>query len=487
MLFKQTALYVTFILLLTQTTSMHGITIFGYDFDVTPRLSALYSSIQNYMWSPWSNDSIHEERDANTMQEHLRNRESGRSVNVVNFQPKVTIDSIDLTTATPEQIELFMQDPTNIAQLRKEISNGINQISPADLEVLLRSPDLANCIKQSAIDSFSRICNNWSGLMKLRYILDLYPDTAQAFIQPTIDNFSQMYCNLFGMHIIEKILKCYPDAAKAFTKSAVENFSRMYKYHTGIVILEDIMRYNPDSAQAFIKPTIDNFSQICNDDEGYNILEIILNHCPNTAQAFAQLTINNFFQICNKKYASKIQEVIFKYYPDVTKMFAKQHASDPRVFYPFNDLVTHKTQTKQHLSAHLMDKYGDLSSQGFINYQDYDELQKMIKRVIDLEHTEQQKDRYTFVHAHQWAYHFYQELYTDLWSIINEKPNNYRFIRFRYPKKPSLEAFFIYIQKEQETRQKIMAGAVGQYYIQAGYQSHLLFMNYALFANPGFS
>ncbi len=305
MISKKTFLSAILSLLFIQTPSMHGITIFGYNLDVTSRLSALYSTIQNYMWNPWSGP-IHEERNA---------------------------------------------------------------------------------------------------------------DAAPVLVQCAVDNFPQLCDNLVGYHILKTILEYYSDAA-----------------------------------QAFVQPTIDNFSRMCNNKYGWLIIKTIFDH-----------------------------------HPDATQALAKQMENDPRFFYPFNDLVEHKTQTKQHLRVHLLKKYKELSSQGKTNYQDHPDLQAMTKQIIDREHKEQQKGRYTFVHAHQWDYHFYQELYTDLWSIMHEQPNNYRFVRYEYPIKPSTEAFFTYIEQEQRAREELMNGSVKQFYIFFGHQNHLLFMNYALFVNPGFS
>ncbi len=555
MLLKRTTLYVTLTLLLTQTPSMRsGSPSHPYN-DTNQRSVHRLAKILSHINPP-------HEQTACTLQ-------------------SCSNEKIDLKHATPEQIDLFMQDPTNILRLCEEISNGIGRIPSPNLKVLLRNPDLANHIIQHAVDNFRDLSINFSDVLyliikncpttaqayiqsqmyndeweslDLEVIMGLYPDTIQAFVQPVIDNFSQM-CNTQGFNIIRTIFSWRPGTAQAFVQPAIDNFSHMCNNYYGVLtlqailnelriyntprtfvqaaldnfpqicnheagheILKIILRRHPDTAQmfvkialknfyqicntlagtsilaailehhpngtrAFIQPAINNFCQICN-DYGYITLDIILKYCPDTAQVFAQLMIDKFFQICNNKYAFKIQNIIFKCYPDVVKMFTKQLASDPRFFYPFNNLIELKTQTTQHLSAHLMDKYSDLSSQGFINYQDYVELQKMTKRVIELEYQEQQKERYTFVHAHQWIHHFCQELYTDLWSIINEKPNNYRFTRFKYPQKPSLEAFFAYIQEEQTIRQEIIKSAVGDsYFFRKGYQGYLLCINYALFAN----
>ncbi len=374
MLFKRTTLYVTFILLLTQTPSMHSITIFGYNFDVTPRVWALYSSMQNYIWNPWSSP-IHKERNT---------------------------------------------------------SGGM----PA--------------LVQSTTSNFSQLCDNFIGWCTIKTILSLYPDTAQAFVQPAVNNFSRMCNSRYGYDILQTILQCYPNAA-----------------------------------QAFVRPAIDNFSQVCNNRNGCYTLSIILRHCPDAAQGFIQPVIDNFFQTCNHRYGVYILAEIFEYYPDAAQAFAKHMVSDPRFFYPFNDLVEHKTQTKQHLRTNLSYTYQRLSSQGSINYQDYPDLQTMTKQVIDREYSEQQKGRYTFVHGHAWYSHCYQELYTDLWSIMHEQPNNYRFMRYKYPSRPSIEAFFAYIEQEQEKRKKLLGSGVNidTDYISDKLQDRLLFMNYALFVN----
>ena len=222
---------------------------------------------------------------------------------------------------------------------------------------------------------------------------------------------------------------------------------------------------------------------MCDDRAGASIIKTILKHYPGAAQQFVQPIIDNVSLMYDSYYGRDILSEIFYHCPQAAQAFTKHLKNAPRCFYPFTDLAKQKTQTKQHLIANFLDKNEDLASHGFCNYQSHPDLQVMTKQVINLECTEQQKGRYTFVHAHQWSYHFYQELYTDLWSIINEKPSNYRFTRFKYPIKPSTKAFFAYIQKEQETRQEILNGAFDQNYITDGYQNYLLFINYALFVN----
>lgn len=298
MLFKRTALYIIFTLLLTQTPSMHGISIFGYNFNVTSQLSALHSRIQNYMWSPWSNNST--------------NEDCNRSNTV----------------------------PTLV---------------------------------QSAINNFSQLCDNFIGWCTIKTILSLYPHTAPAFVQPVGNHFSQMCSSRYGYNILQAILQYYPEAT-----------------------------------QLFIQPIVNNLSQICSNTYGRKILKNIIKNCPNTNQ-----------------------------------LIAKCIAKDSSSFYPFSDLIACKTQTQQHLTAHILDKYKQLSSQGATNYQDYPDLQDLTKQIIDREYSEQKEGRYTFVHAHQWDYHFHQELYTALWSIMHEQPNNYRFIRYTYPNTSSTPAFFV--------------------------------------------
>ncbi len=527
MLFKRTTLHVAFTLLLTQTPSMHGITMFGYDFDVTSRLSVLYSSIQNYMWSSWSNSTTPQNNDinqravnrANTILSHINPPHKQSTCTLQNGSNR----QIDLIGATPKQIELFMQNSTNIPQLRKEISNGIGRVPLANLKVLWHNPDLADCFIQPATNNFSQWYNTKLGWYILDEILRWYPDAAQTYVQPFIDNFSQMCNNEYGRHTLHVIMY-YPIAAQAFVQPAIDNFSLMCSDDLGRKILGKILDHCPTAAQAFVQPAIDNFSLMCSDGLGRKILGKILDHCPTAAQAFVQPAIDNFSLICNNyrpisnyygdhiiekilkchpdgaqelvlpaidnfshmcksEYGSEVLKMIIKHHPDATQAFTKQMAGNPRFFYPFNDLVEHKSQTKQHLIANLTDGYKRLSSEGNINYQDHNALQKMTKQLIDLEHKEQQEGRYTFVHAHLWDYHFCQELYTDLWSISNEKPPNYRFIRFTYPEKPSLKSFVDYIQKEQEARQKIINGAFAQNFFRDGYQNRLLFMNYALFVN----
>ncbi len=348
MLFKQTTLYMICVLSLIQTLSIHGVDLFGYSFNVTSRLSAWYSHVQNY-----------------------RNQETANPPN----EEHNTLDS-------------------------------------------------APILVQRCVDGFPHMCDNLSGWCAIQAILLLYPNTAQVFVQPAINNFSRMYGSLVGGMILRTILQYYPQAIQTFAKAAGENFSQIHDP----VILDA------------------------------SILKEILAH------------------------------------PDTTDLFIKHLKNDPGSFYPFTDLSGKKTQTTQHLISHLVKKYGDLSSRGRINYQDDNNLHAMTKAVIDLEHQEQQKGRYTFVHAHQWCYHFYQELYTDLWSIVNENPSNYRFVRYTYPIKPSIEAFFSYIEHHQKVRQKLVTGnfswyqkleAVNDsgYYVKKGYQKYLLFINYALFAN----
>ncbi len=365
MLSKRTAIYVTFILLLTQTPPMHGVTIFGYDFDIATRIVALYSKaptlsnayarMYNYIWISY------------------------------------------------------------------------------------------------AIDNFSQIWDTEAGYNTIKTILEHDPNAAQAFVQPAIDNFPLMCNNWNGWDILQEIIEHYPNAAQAFTKPAADNFPLMCDNGYGCYILQEIMKHYPASAQTF--------DQLVTYDNIFNINSHLL------------------IELVKRSPDSQSPSNIIQSIKPTFIQFITQS------FYPFTDLVEHKTQTNQHLMVHLFDKFEHLSSEGYVNYQDNDELQKMTKLVINLEHKEQQKGRYTFVHAHQWAYHFYQELYTDLWGIINERPSNYRFTRFKYPIKPSTESFFAYIQKEQEVRTKIMTDAVDQYYTRAGYQDRLLFMNYALFAN----
>ncbi len=493
MLFKRTTLYVTLMLLIAQTTSMQS------------------SS------PPHQNNNLNKKaiNRANTILSHINPPNKQVSYTLQNCSAK----QINLRAETPEQIELLMQDPTNIPLLRKEISNGIcqGQVTRGNLEALLRNPDLANYLIQHALDNFVELtkysgkvleiimttcpatvqkfvqpaidnfqmCNTWDGQYILRTIMQHHSGAAQAFVQPATVGFSQMCNNYKGCGTLKTIIKYCPPAAQTFVQPAIDNFSQICNNEDGWYLLEEILKYHSDAAQGFVQPAIDNFFQICNNASGWYLLEEILRHHPDAAQALVQPAIDNFSQMCNNYYGWYILEEIIKHYPKAKKIFAEHiMAKQSSLFYPFNDLVKNKTQTKQHLITNLIDKYKKLSSEGHTNYQDHPNLQVMTKQIINLEYKEQQKGRYTFVHAHQWAYHFYQEFYTDLWSIINEKPSNYRFTRFKYPIKPSTEAFFAYIKNEQEAHQKIMTdNAFDQNYIIDGYQNYLLFMNYALFSN----
>lgn len=162
-------------------------------------------------------------------------------------------------------------------------------------------------------------------------------------------------------------------------------------------------------------------------------------------------------------------------------LFLKKVARSAQVFYPFNDLLQKLTQTKKHLIAHFADKYKYARSNGGLNYQDDIQLQAMTKRVLDLEYQEQQKGRYTFVHGHQWHHHFYQEIYTDLWSIANGPIGNYRFIRYKTPDMTDKKSFAKEIKDESDIREKwINDHTIDEH--KAG-KTRLLFMNYSLFAN----
>lgn len=162
-------------------------------------------------------------------------------------------------------------------------------------------------------------------------------------------------------------------------------------------------------------------------------------------------------------------------------LFLKKVARNAQVFFPFNDLLKKLTQTKKHLIAHFADKYKYARSNGDLNYQDDIQLQAMTKRLLDLEYQEQQKGRYTFVHGHQWHHHFYQEIYTDLWSIANGPVSNYRFIRYKTPNMTEKESFAKEIKDESDIREKwINDHSIDEH--KTG-KTRLLFMNYSLFAN----
>lgn len=163
-------------------------------------------------------------------------------------------------------------------------------------------------------------------------------------------------------------------------------------------------------------------------------------------------------------------------------LFLKKVARNAEVFYPFNDLLQKLTQTKKHLIANFPRKYHDTKSTGHIDYESDIALQVMTKQLINLEYQEQQKGRYTFVHGHQWHHHFYQEIYTDLWSIANGPVSNYRFIRYTYPDQ-SRFADANFIEQEQKVLNHLMNNGVSSYYASEGYQDRMLFMNYALFTN----
>lgn len=163
-------------------------------------------------------------------------------------------------------------------------------------------------------------------------------------------------------------------------------------------------------------------------------------------------------------------------------LFLKKVARNAQVFYPFNDLLQKLTQTKKHLIDNFARKYHDAKSTAFINYEDDIALQAMTKKLIDLEYQEQQKGHYTFVHGHQWNHHFYQEIYTDLWSIINGPVSNYRFIRYTYPDQSTLTNNS-FMQQEKKVHNHLMSNGVNSYYASEGYQDRMLFMNYALFTN----
>jgi hypothetical protein len=163
-------------------------------------------------------------------------------------------------------------------------------------------------------------------------------------------------------------------------------------------------------------------------------------------------------------------------------LFLKKLTSNKQIFFPFNDLLQKLTQTKKHLIANFTRKYQDTKSTGHINYQDDIALQAMTKKLIDLEYQEQQKGRYTFVHGHAWHHHFYQEIYTDLWSIANGPVNNYRFIRYTYPDQKTLTDTN-FIKEEKKVHRHLMGNGVSSYYTREGYQDRMLFMNYALFTN----
>ncbi len=607
MLFKRTAIYVTFILLLMQTPSMHGVTIFGYEFDVTPQLSALYSSIQNYMWCPYQHaiDSFSQMCDNrngyNILKEILRhypgaapafvkpaidsfpkmcNNEYGWYIlcAIWKLHPDAVLSFIQPAIDNFSQMcnnlygsyilcEILRHNPDAAQAFTKPVINNFSQMCNNQngynilKEILKYYPNAASAFVQAAIDNFSQMCNNEygsyilgeilrhnpdagrafaqtgqelvqfainnfaqtcqskEGYYTIHIILNYCPDSAPAFVQPAINNFSQMCNDPYGSHILCEILLHHPDSAPAFVQPAINNFSQMCNSQYGLYTLHAISIHYPHVAKAFTEPIINNFPQICNNLYGFYILQNILRRCPQAAQSFVQPAINNFSQICNNENGQRTLGKILKCHPDAARKFvqpfienfdqmqynkygqhilaailrycpdtlAKCMTSNRKFFYPFNDLVEPKTQTKQHLMAHLLDKFKELSSQGDTNYQDYPDLQDLTKQIIDREHIEQQKNRYTFVHAHQWGYHFYQELYTDLWGIMHEQPNNYRFIRYKYPIKPSTEAFFSYIEQEQERRNELLSKGPGGYYTWKGQQDRLLFMNYALFVNPGFS
>jgi len=360
-------------------------------------------------------------------------------------------------------------------------------------------------------------------------LMDWYPEAAKAFVQPAVENFAKVHPT-----VLNQIMKCYPESAKLFVKPAVENFAQIHAD-----VLYEIMKKYPESVQMFVKPAIENFKRIhpavvskiikhCPEVVHQFVKPVIENfkrtypeavskiieHCPEVAHQFVKPAVENFAKLVCSQSGSEVLMMIMQHYPEAMQAFAKplaEHFMEVDRSVVVQDIVlkilkccpkgqsyllepirqyfsyifdTHyMTQTQQLARMHYIEVYEHLCRVGHINYQSYPALQHMTRYVIELEHQEQEKGRYTFVHGHLWRYHFSQEMYTDLWNIIYGSADRFRYIRYKNPAKYSTRNFFSYIKQEQKRRGKLMNGGVNQYYTATGNQDYLLFMNYALFCN----
>ncbi|MCK5632790.1 hypothetical protein KAH94_03510, partial [bacterium] len=87
-----------------------------------------------------------------------------------------------------------------------------------------------------------------------------------------------------------------------------------------------------------------------------------------------------------------------------------------------------KTQSEQHIQRYEKQLLKDDKVKQVIEKK---EIQNFVTAIHKKEQEEQDKGRYTFVHAQQWHWHFTSDLFKKLWELqYKEIINDYHFLRF---------------------------------------------------------
>ncbi|MCK5632791.1 hypothetical protein KAH94_03515 [bacterium] len=133
------------------------------------------------------------------------------------------------------------------------------------------------------------------------------------------------------------------------------------------------------------------------------------------------------------------------------------------------------TQSKQHLKLHY-NFVDQPTAQDLFNKK---ELRNMIHKIHKKEEEEQNKDRYTFVHAQKWHWHFTADLFKKLWELqYNEIINDYHFLRFEAKNSKN---------KNSENQKRVNAlngnDNIIDYNWNTPTRAHRLFMNHSIFGN----
>ncbi len=184
---------------------------------------------------------------------------------------------------------------------------------------------------------------------------------------------------------------------------------------------------------------------------------------PNDIKFISETTIAQY----TKNYNSFLKKII-KDHPYVKKII------NNKIVVYFLGKTKEKTQSEQHLKSHynLLDKSmeKDLLNNNTVRC--------MINKIHTKEQEEQDKGRYTFVHAQQWHWHFTADLFKKLWELqYNEIINDYQFLRFEAKNSKN---------KKNEIKKRTNAiNDNDRYTIYMQKRADRLFMNHAIFGNLG--
>ena len=376
-------------------------------------------------------------------------------------------------------------------------------------------------------DNFTAVYNNLTKLIKhkagfdfLINLINKHPQSMKELAQPKY--FTDLILDKEGIHLLTTLINTLPESANEVGPLALEHFPTLTKTPDSVKLFHTIMDKSPDFTNEFnarlsqhftklirhyqdisflnavintaeltkkFTPFIlENFMTLINSPEGIAFIINRITSYPKLSPELAPLALNNFDALIKSLAGIQLLQKIMDNDASTKDIFITKLFETQKLFYPFTDLNNAPfTQTKQLLKANVFSNYMALKTGGLIDYECCPELQTMIKQVIDLEAQEQAKRRYTFVHAHQWQYHFFQEIYTDLWNIIyRQSASAYRFVRFAEPPSSpwtSLE-HILYIKEHEKMRWRLLDKSVKSYYAKnKTCQFHMLFMNYGLFVN----